>query len=91
MARDVSRNGTLLPTQPGSRAAYLIEAARALWERGDVYQTLPYPRSAWLHDLEAVLRSEFPSASSADLRLTARHASSEPFPIFPLRDGPNVP
>ena len=87
----MSRNGTLLPTPPGSRAAYIIEAARVLWERGDVYQPLRWPRSAWLHDLEAVLRPEFPSASSADLRLTARHASSEPFPLFPLKNGPNVP
>jgi hypothetical protein len=52
----------------------------------DNYQALKYPRSAWLHDFEAVLRLYHPHASSRDLAVTARSVAP-----FPLRDGPNVP
>lgn len=36
-------------------------------------------RARWLHDFEAVLRRQFPQASSDELTLTARLAA--PFPL----------
>jgi hypothetical protein len=43
------------------------------------------PRSRWLHDFEAVLRENYPQASSDELTLTARNAA--PFYLAL----PNVP
>jgi hypothetical protein len=74
----MSRNGTLLSLPDDPRLPWLIEAwpDPAMW---------PF-RSRWLRNFEDVLRAWYPQASSADLRLTARHAAP-----FYLRDGPNVP
>ena len=86
----MSRNGTLLPIPPGSQLAIDLDALRAAYP--DFYETVfTYPRSAWLKVAEGRLRQDYPLASSADLRLTARHLSATPEPIFALRDGPNVP
>lgn len=45
-----------------------------------------FPRSAWLHDFEAILRRHYPGASSRELSLTARKAA----PFF-LAQGHDVP
>ena len=77
----MSRNGTLLPIPNAPPFSDLI----ALWPE---YQATAgmYPRAKWLSDFEFLLRGWFPSASSADRKLTARaHAP------FPLALGPDVP
>ena len=84
----MSRNGTLLPVPEGGNLWHTIEALRRSYVE-EPWRWLY--RSWWLKRVENELRAVYPEASSADLRLTARHASSEPGPIFPLRDGPNVP
>jgi hypothetical protein len=43
------------------------------------YAPRGWPRSAWLHDFEAILREYYPHASSDQLTLTARLAA--PFPL----------
>lgn len=76
----MARNGTRLPIP-----ADIAETFVAAWENG-AYRSAQWPRSEWLRTLEDVLRAQYPSASSADLRLTARGLAP-----FPLKDGPNVP
>ena len=63
---------------------FVVEFVEA-WDEG-VYRSYPFPRSLWLRDFERDLSSEFPFASSADRKLTARH-----YAPFPLALGPNVP
>jgi hypothetical protein len=68
-----------------------LQTLLTAWLDGRYLESLPitrrlWPRSAWLHDFEAVLREHYPHASSRDLSLTARHAAP-----FPLRDGHDVP
>ncbi len=75
----MSRNGTLLPIPDDPRFPALIE----LWP---AWAAMGVLRSKWLKQFEDDLRVFYPSASSADLRLTARHSAP-----FPLKDGPNVP
>ena len=79
----MSRNGTLLPLT-GDLADEVDRAVEA-WHEG-WYEPYRWPRSIWLRDVEHAIKRAYPQASSADLRLTARHAAP-----FPLRDGPNVP
>ncbi len=76
----MSRNGTLLPIPASPLFRELIDSWPEEWA------SRPWPRSAWLGLFEEMLRGFYPSASSADLRLTARHSA----PFF-LKDGPNVP
>ena len=73
----MSRHGTVLPvTDPA--AIQTIAGALGMWSEG-AYANRPYPRSAWLSDLEHWLRPFYPSASSRDLNVTAR--SLAPFPL----------
>jgi hypothetical protein len=68
--------GSLLPLPDDPRLA----AITANWNAAQAsYHSFVYPRSAWLHDFEAVLREHYPQASSDDLTLTARTAA--PFPL----------
>jgi hypothetical protein len=60
-----------LPVPDDPRIATLI----AEWPDGSRW---PF-RSRWLHDLEEVLRSSYPFASSDQLTLTARNLA--PFPL----------
>lgn len=78
----MSRNGTLLPAPPELFAPFLDA-----WALGN-YERFPFPRSQWLRDVEDALRGYFSPErpSSADLRLTARHAA----PFF-LLEGHDVP
>lgn len=78
MRTALSRNGTLL-TIPD---ALDIDALRNEWFAGQFGGS----RSNWLGHVELRLREFFPRASSADLRLTARHSAP-----FYLASGPNVP
>ena len=79
----MSRHGTLLYISPGSALDLLVRCYIREWERGSVR----WPnRSDWLTGLEAVLREAFPTASSADLTLTARQLAP-----FPLKAGHAVP
>jgi hypothetical protein len=57
----MSRNGTLLALPPG----YTPPPYPLL-------NPSPYPRSIWLRRVEDDLRAYYPSASTADLSLTAR-------------------
>lgn len=79
----MSGSGTLLPLPDDPRLNDL-ENEWAL--AGGFFDHFEYPRSRWLGLFESVLREHYPSASSRDLSLTARHHAP-----FPLRDGPNVP
>ena len=80
MAVRVSRNGTLLPIP-----TQLEGDVRRLQQEWPDAARWPF-RSRWLRELELMLALYYPSASAADLRLTARHAAP-----FYLLDGPNVP
>ncbi len=73
-------SGTLLPIPDDPRFAELEQR----WP--EFVTRFSFPRSRWLGAFEALLREHFPQASSADRRLTARHAA----PFF-LAQGPNVP
>lgn len=75
----MSRNGTLLPVPADPSFRLLIDAWPAMHHAGLL-------RTRWLKQFEDELRMWYPLASSADLRLTARHSA----PFF-LKDGPNVP
>ena len=77
----MSGHGSLLPIPDDPRFPALIEAWPVYRDAG-----MNYPRSLWLHDFETLLRIFYPSASSRDRSLTARHAAP-----FWLKDGPNVP
>jgi hypothetical protein len=72
---------TLLPIPDDPRFQAMIDA----WNAG-ARPSNYYPRSAWLREYETLLREFYPSANSASLKLTARHAAP-----FPLALGPNVP
>ena len=61
-----------------SPAADRLEALIELWPvYAASYRT---PRSRWLHDFEAILREQFPAATSKQRTLTARNAA--PFPLM---------
>lgn len=65
---------TPLPLPDDPRVAMLIEG----WASGD-YNGVTWPRSAWLKNMETLLRMHYPQASSDELTLTARLAA--PFPL----------
>lgn len=79
-------SGTLLTLPEGSEAKAYMDFVVEIWNQGRTYQQLPWPRSAWLGDVEGGLRAYFPTASSDDLSLTARHY----FPGY-LSAGNDVP
>lgn len=72
----------LLPLPDDPRLQELIDE----WPQLSQLPGIPFPRSAWLKAFETLLREHYPSASSRDRSLTARH-----YAPFPLRDGPDVP
>ena len=79
----MSGHGSLLPIPDDPRFPALIAA----WPTAYAYVPwFQHPRSHWLHDFERLLAQFYPSASSRDLSLTARHAAP-----FWLKDGPDVP
>lgn len=80
----MSRNGTLLIIEDGSEAAEVVLDFRAAWP--GAYANMAWPRSVWLRELENALRTFYPEARSADIRLTARH-----YAPFALAAGANVP
>ena len=70
----------LLPLPDDPRLTELMQA----WPE---FQTrYRYPRSAWLKAFEGLLSLAYPSASSRDRSLTARH-----YAPFPLAAGHDVP
>ena len=71
----------LLPLPDDPRFPALI-AAWPQWSAGG----MRWPRSAWLRAFESLLREFYPSASSRELSLTARHAAP-----FYLAAGHDVP
>jgi hypothetical protein len=73
---------TLLPIPDDPRFPALI----AEYPQLAADPRFPFPRSVWLFRFEALLREFYPSASSRDLSLTARHAA----PFF-LLEGHDVP
>ena len=56
-----------------------MQALIDAWNAGAWAAAYQWPRSRWLHDLEAVLREHYPQASSDELTLTARNLA--PFPL----------
>jgi hypothetical protein len=82
----MSRNGTLLPIPADPITPERMMMTPETWAAYQERYGVHFPRSKWLRDFEVLLSVRFPTASSADRRLTARHAAP-----FPLRDGPNVP
>ncbi len=56
-----------------------LELAELLLSFPDYERRYSTPRSAWLHDVEAILRRHYPEASSNELTLTARNLA--PFPL----------
>lgn len=79
----MSRHGLLLAVMPGSALAYELELKVQGWAYGSAFWTA---RSVWLSEVEDLLRLGFPTASSADVTLTARHLAP-----FPLKEGHDVP
>lgn len=73
----MSRSGSLLPIPAGSELARELESLTADWP--DAFVHLRAPRSAWLTAAESLLAATWPTASSADRKLTARHLA--PFPL----------
>lgn len=71
----------LLPIPDDPRFQALVE----FWPEIEAANP-PHPRSVWLHTFEDFLREHYPSASSRDLSLTARHAAP-----FYLAAGHDVP
>ena len=72
-------SGTLLTLPDDPRWEALIE----LWP---AWAAMNVPRSKWLRQFEDDLRMFYPTASSDDLTLTARH-----YAPFPLAAGHDVP
>lgn len=75
----MSRNGTLLPIPDTDQRFAVMQELWPTWERLGVLRT------SWLREFENLLREHYPASSSADRKLTARHAAP-----FPLALGPNV-
>lgn len=70
----------LLPLPDDPRFQEILDAWPAFQSR------YSFPRSVWLKGFEELLRPFYPSASSRDLSLTARH-----YAPFPLAAGHDVP
>lgn len=66
--------------------AHVAESFRDTWPAIRDDPALRFPRSVWLGGVEATLATLHPSASRADLNLTARSLAP-----FPLAAGSNVP
>jgi len=65
---------TALPIPDDPRIGEMVRD----WPKGR-YAGYQWPRSQWLHDVEAILREYYPRASSDELTLTARNLA--PFPL----------
>jgi hypothetical protein len=64
----VTRHGRVLPTPDDPRIGGLIED----WDDFKEAHVTKWPRSAWLGEMERLLRQAYPMSSARDLNLTAR-------------------
>ena len=71
----MTRRGSVLPTPDDPRIEGLIED----WDDWVDSHATKWPRSAWLGQMERLLRQSYPMSSSRDLSVTAR--SLAPFPL----------